>query len=81
MLSYNFVHQLHSKGLNWKRYAVFLRRYVREVPFLNKRSMEGVPFLSKWSTTGKGLDLGVEPLRIPLGIAHIIDCSQSPIFP
>jgi len=42
-------------------------RYVKGVPFINKKYMKGVPFLPKWYIKGyKGLDLGAEPLRIKL---------------
>ena len=38
--------------------AEFQSRYVKGVPFLNKRCVKGVPFLPKWYKKGKGLDLG-----------------------
>ena len=39
-------------------------RYMKGVPFSNKRYTKGVPFLKKWYIKGKGLDLGAEPPRI-----------------
>ena len=45
-----------------KRDATFYTRYVKGVPFVNRRHTSGVPFPSK--IEGKGLNLRAEPPRI-----------------
>ena len=48
-----------------KRDAKFYARYVKGVPFVNRRCMKGSPFLSQLVYKGdKGLDPGAEPPRI-----------------
>ena len=45
-----------------KRDAKFYARYVKGVPFVNRRCMKGPPFLSQLVyKRDKGLDLGAEP--------------------
>ena len=47
--------------------AKFLTWYVKEVPFVNRRYTNGLPFLSKMVyKMGLGLDLGPEPEPEPV---------------